>query len=161
MKEIINSQTIDNLKKSRTIIIVSIVISIVIAIGLMVPLFLFATRSLKTLFIILLTLIASFEATFILYTLMVSLIPLSNYIKLSNATLSGNKYLTKGEVIKINKKVSHYKGVAIYEIRVKDLEEENKEYLFFVEQSYKSEFGLNKTYSFITYQSVITSYEIL
>ena len=161
MKEIINSQTIDNLKKSRTIIIVSIVISIVIAIGLMVPLFLFATRSLKTLFIILLTLIASIEATFILYTLMVSLIPLSNYIKLSNATLSGNKYLTKGKVIGISEKVSHYKGVAIYEIRVKDLEEENKEYLFFVEQSYKSEFELNKTYSFITYQSVITSYEIL
>ena len=161
MKELVNQNSINELKKSRTLIIVSIIVSIVIAIGLMVPLFLFVTRTNRVLFTILLTAIASFEASFIVYICAVSLSPLNHYLKLSNLSLSGNKYQTKGEVVSINEKVTHYKGVAVYEIKVKDLEEENKEYIFYVEQNLAKEFSKEKTYSFITYQSLITAYEVL
>lgn len=159
MKEIINETSTNALKKKKRPILICIIISIVLTIGIMVPLFLFASREYKFLFIILSTIISTFEASFVLYICAVSLVPLQKYIKLSTLSLSGGKYLTKGCITNINEKVTHYKGVAVYEIKVKDLEEENKEYIFYIEQTHKDEFALNKTYSFLTYQSVIVSYE--
>ena len=107
----------------------------------------------------LLSIISTFEASFVLYISTVSLIPLNKYIKLCTLSLDGSKYLTKGEVSYINDKVTHYRGVAVYEIKVKDLEEENKEYIFYIEQNHKDEFALNKKYSFLTCQSVIVAYD--
>ncbi|MBO4856415.1 MAG: hypothetical protein J5511_03490, partial [Bacilli bacterium] len=86
MKEIINEQSIVDLKKSRINIIGSIIISLVVAIGGCVPLFLLASRETRYLFAMLLAFICTVEATFILYTVVVSLVPLNNYIKLSTAS---------------------------------------------------------------------------
>ena len=159
MKEIVNQQSISQLKKSRRNIIIFIVISLLATIGLIVGLFFLATRELKYLFIILFTIIASLEASFVLYLSVVSLFPLHNLIKLYELSLSGNKFMTKGKIVSINDKVTHFKGVAVREVRVLDLEEEIKEYIFYIEQNSSEEFVLEKTYSFITYQSLITSYE--
>lgn len=159
MKEIVNQESISTLKKSRKNIIIFIVISLLATIGLIVGLFFLATRELKYLFIIIFTIIASLEASFILYICVVSLFPLHNLIKLYELSLSGNKFMTKGKIVSINDKVTHFKGVAVREVRVLDLEEENKEYIFYIEQNSSEEFVLEKTYSFITYQSLITSYE--
>ena len=159
MKELINSSSISDLKKSRRSILICIIISLVIAIALIVPLFLFATRELRYLFIILLTIVASIEASFILYMCVVSLAPLNNYLKVSNLSLKGGKFQTKGKVVEISEKVAHFKGVAVKEMKVIDLEEENQEYIFYVEQHHSDEFVLDKTYTFITYQSLITGYE--
>ena len=159
MKEIINQTSIDLLKKRKRPILICIIISIVITIALIVPLFFLASREYKFLFIILLTTISTMEASFVLYICAVSLVPLNKYIKLSTLSLSGGKYLTKGQVTSINEKVTHYRGVAAFEIKVKDLEEENKEYIFYVEQNHIEGFEVDKTYMFITYQSLITGYE--
>ena len=67
--------------------------------------------------------------------------------------------MTKGLIISSTDKVTHYKGVAVKEIRVKDLEEENKEYVFYVEQNVEIKFEENKTYSLITYQNVVVAYD--
>ena len=40
-------------------------------------------------------------------------------------------------------------------------EENNKEYIFYVEESSSSTFEVNKEYQFVTYQSVVVSYEDL
>ena len=161
MKEIVSQKSIDELKKSQRNILLCIIISIVVAIGLMVPLFLFASRPYKLLFAIGLATITTLEANFILYMVVVSLVPLNNYKKLSMLSLSGNKFMTKGLITSINDKVTHYKGVAVFEIKVKDLEEENKDYIFLLEQSFKDIFIKDKSYTFITYQSLITAYEDL
>ncbi len=159
MKEIINQTSVDLLKKRKRPILICIIISIVFTIALIVPLFFLASREYKFLFIILLTTISTIEASFVLYICAVSLVPLNKYIKLSTTSLSGGKYLTKGQINSINEKVTHYRGVAVFEIKVKDLEEENKEYIFYVEQTHVSEFANNKTYSFLTYQSLIVGYD--
>lgn len=159
MKEIINQTSIDLLKKRKRPILICIIISIVVTIALIVPLFFLASREYKFLFIILLTTISTIEASFVLYICAVSLVPLNKYIKLSTLSLNGGKYLTKGQVTSINEKLTHYRGVAVFEIKVKDLEEENKEYIFYVEQTHVSEFANNKTYSFFTYQSLIVGYD--
>ncbi len=159
MKEIVNQESISTLKKSRRNIIIFLVISLLATIGLIVGLFFLATRELKYLFIIIFTIIASLEASFILYICVVSLFPLHNLIKLYELSLSGNKFMTKGKITSISDKVTHFKGVAVKEVRVLDLEEENKEYIFYIEQNSLEEFVVEKTYSFVTYQSLITSYE--
>ena len=159
MKEIVNQESISTLKKSRSNIIIFLVISLLATIGLIVGLFFLATRELKYLFIIIFTIIASLEASFILYICVVSLFPLHNLIKLYELSLSGDKFMTKGKITSINDKVTHFKGVAVKEVRVLDLEEENKEYIFYIEQNSLEEFAIEKTYSFVTYQSLITSYE--
>ena len=159
MKEIVNQEFISTLKKSRRNIIIFLVVSLLATIGLIVGLFFLATRELKYLFIIIFTIIASLEASFILYICVVSLFPLHNLIKLYELSLSGNKFMTKGKIVSISDKVTHFKGVAVKEVRVLDLEEENKEYIFYIEQNSLEEFVVEKTYSFVTYQSLITSYE--
>lgn len=159
MKEIVNQESIFQLKKSRKSIIIFIVVSLLVTIGLIVGLFFLATRELKYLFIIILTIIASLEASFILYTFVVSIVPLNSLIKLYELSLSGNKFATKGKVISVANKVTHYKGAAIREIKVLDLEENGKEYIFYIEQNSSIQFEVEKTYSFITYQSLIISYE--
>lgn len=159
MKEIVNQESISTLKKSRRNIIIFLVVSLLATIGLIVGLFFLATRELKYLFIIIFTIIASLEASFILYICVVSLFPLHNLIKLYELSLSGNKFMTKGKIVSISDRVTHFKGVAVREVRVLDLEEENKEYIFYIEQNSLEEFAIEKTYSFVTYQSLITSYE--
>lgn len=159
MKEIVNQESISQLKKSRKNIIIFIVISLLVTIALIVGLFFLATRELKYLFIIILTIIASLESSFILYTFVVSIAPLNSLIKLYELSLNGNKFATKGKVISIAEKVTHYKGAAIREIKVLDLEEEGKEYIFYIEQNSSIQFEVEKTYSFVTYQSLIVSYE--
>ena len=161
MKEIINEQSIVDLKKRRINIIGSIIISLVIAIGGCVPLFLLATRDFRYLFAILLTAICSVEASFILYTVVVSLVPLNNYLKICNLSFNATKFSTKAHVVEVAEKVTHYRGVAVREVKVLDLEEENKEYIFYVEQDASRGIVKNKDFLFITYQSVITSYEDL
>ena len=161
MKEIISEQSIVDLKKRRINIIGSIIISLVIAIGGCVPLFLLANRDTKYLFTILLTIICTVEASFILYMVVVSLVPLNNYIKMCSLSLTSAKYSTKGHVVEIADKVTHYRGVAVKEIKVIDLEEENKQYTFYVEQNESRGIVKDKDFLFVTYQSVITSYEDL
>lgn len=159
MKEIVNQESISLLKKSRKTGIVYIIISLVITIGLIVGLFFLANRQLKYLFVVLMAIVCTIEASFILYLFVVSFVPLNNLIKLYSLSLGGNKFLTKGKVVSISDKIAHFKGVAVIEIKVIDLEEENKEYLFYIEQSVKDVFKVEKVYSFVTYQSLITSYE--
>lgn len=159
MTELITPQSINELKKSRNNIIVYIIISLVIASGLIVLLFFFANRSNRYFFNVLISIVASLGASFILYLCVVSLVPLNHYLKLCDSSLSGNKYMTKGQIISSTDKVTHYKGVAVKEIRVKDLEEENKEYVFYVEQNVEIKLEENKTYSLITYQNVVVAYE--
>ncbi len=160
MKEVINQQTIIDLKRSRNNIIGSIIISLVVAIGGCVPLFLLASREYKHIFAILLALICTVEASFILYMVVVCLIPANNYMKLCRLSFTSTKYSTKGKIISVNQKVTHYRGVAVREIKVLDLDE-NKELIFYVEQYVSHSFLLNEEYIFVTYQSVITSYEII
>ena len=161
MKELINEQTILSLKKSRRFSILCIILAAGISFLFMVPLFIFATRELRFLFIILLSIIGTSGASTVLLIFVVSIMPLNNYIKLSNLSLSGNKFSTKGLIESINEKVTHYKGVAVREIRVKDLEEENKIYIFYVEQNLIDEFSFEKEYKFVTYQSVVMAYEVI
>lgn len=159
MKELINSQTINDLKKSRRNIILCIIISLALAIAIIVPLFFLATRELKYLFVVILTIVSTLEASFVLYVTVVSLVPLNNYLKQCELSLVGSKFMTKGKVVEIAEKITHFKGIAVREIKVMDLEEENKEYKFYVEQTSYDSFIKDKTYSFVAYQSLITSYE--
>lgn len=161
MKELINQQSITDLKKSRTYIIWGITIVLLLASAISVPLFLFASRDNKILFNILLAVLWTVTASIVLYFIVVSLVPINNLIKISNASLSGNKFSTKGRVKSINSKVTHYRGIAVSEMKVLDLEENNKEYIFYVEESSSSIFEVNKEYQFVTYQSVVVSYEDL
>ena len=161
MKELINQQTITDLKKSRTYIIWGITIVLLLASAISVPLFLFASRDNKILFNILLAVLWTVTASIVLYFIVVSLVPINNLIKISNASLNGNKFSTKGRVISINSKITHYRGIAVSEMKVLDLEENNKEYIFYVEENSSSTFEVNKEYQFVTYQSVVVSYEVL
>ena len=161
MKELINQQTITDLKKSRTYIIWGITIVLLLVSAISVPLFLFASRDNKILFNILLAVLWTVTASIVLYFIVVSLVPINNLIKISHASLNGNKFSTKAKVISINSKVTHYRGIAVSEMKVLDLEENNKEYIFYVEESSSSTFEVNKEYQFVTYQSVVVSYEDL
>ena len=161
MKDLINQQSITDLKKSRTYIIWGITIVLLLASAISVPLFLFASRDNKILFNILLAVLWTVTTSIVLYFIVVSLVPINNLIKISNASLSGNKFSTKARVISINTKVTHYRGIAVSEMKVLDLEENNKEYIFYVEESSSSTFEVNKEYQFVTYQSVVVSYEDL
>ena len=161
MKELINQQSITDLKKSRTYIIWGITIVLLLSSAISVPLFLFASRDNKILFNILLAVLWTVSASIVLYFIVVSLVPINNLIKISNASLSGNKFSTKARVISINSKITHYRGIAVSEMKVLDLEENNKEYIFYVEESGSSTIEVNKEYQFVTYQSVVVSYEDL
>ena len=161
MKELINQQSITDLKKSRTYIIWGITIVLLLASAISVPLFLFASRDNKILFNILLAVLWTVTASIVLYFIVVSLVPINNLIKISHASLNGNKFSTKAKVISINSKVTHYRGIAVSEMKVLDLEENNKEYIFYVEENSSSTFEVNKEYQFVTYQSVVVSYEDL
>ena len=63
--------------------------------------------------------------------------------------------------MEVNQKITHYKGIAVREIKVVDLDEENKQYIFYLEQNKEYIFEKDGSYMFVTFQSVITSYEVL
>ena len=159
MKELVNQESIKTLKKSRKYIFICIIISVVVFAGIMASLFFLVNRNNRFLFNVIFAIITTVEATAILYMLAVCLFPLNHYIKICSLSLYGNKYATIGKVQRIpSEKVSHYRGVAVREVLVLDIEE-NKEYKFFVEQNCKEEFEEGKVYKFITYQSVIVAYD--
>ena len=80
-------------------------------------------------------------------------------MKVCRASFNGTKFSTKGHVSEVANKVTHYKGVAVREIKVVDLDEENKTYTFYVEQNKGHGIAPDQDYVFVTYQSVITSYD--
>ena len=161
MKEIVNQQTVIDLKKSRNAMIGSIILSLVITIGGCIPLFLLATREYKYWFAFILAVICTLEASFILYLSVVCIAPLNSYLKLCVASFDKTKFSTKGRVVEVNQKITHYKGIAVREIKVVDLDEENKQYIFYLEQNKEFIFEKDGNYMFVTFQSVITSYEVL
>ena len=161
MIELINEQKINELKKSRSKIIAFIIVSIAVALGIIVTLFFFANRDNRHVINVVIALAGTISATLVLYLSVVSLSPLNRYLKLIKESLNGNKWSTKGTVVSINDKVTHYREIPVIEVRVVDIEEENKEYVFYVESNTKRDLSVNKTYSLITYQSVVVAYEEL
>ena len=160
MKELVNQESITALKKSRKNILIVIAISVVVFAAIVVPLFFLVNRSTKSIFNIVLAVVATAEASFILYMLVVCLVPLNSYLKICSLSLDGNKFSTLGRVKEVANKITHYRGVAVRAITVLDVEE-NKEYTFYVEQTSKEDFTVDRVYKFITYQSVIIGYEDL
>lgn len=159
MKEIINEQLITQLKKSRRISILSIILVVALTILFIVPLFIFANRTLQYLFLILITIIATLGASVTLVIIVISIIPLNNFLKMCRLSINGNKYSTKGKIELIAEKITHYRGVPVRELKIIDLEENNKSYTFYVEQNLVGNLMKDNVYTFTTYQSFITAYE--
>ena len=159
MQELINQETISALTKSKKIIILRIIISAVITMGIIILLLFLTNRKIRFVMAILLAVVLTIEASFILYTLITSLIPLNNYQKLCKSSLDGNKYESEVEIISINETDKHVKGICVREIKVKDLQED-KEYAFYIESNNDiSSMEIGKKYRFITYQSIVVKYE--
>ena len=158
MKELINQESIVSLKKSRKYIFISIIISLVVFAAIVVPLFFLVNRNTKYIFNVILTVLSTAEASFVLYMLAVCLFPLNHYIKIGSLAMNGNKFASNGRVKDLPNKIVHYRGVAVKEITVIDIEE-GKEYIFYVEQNCKEEFVTERVYKFVTYQSFIISYD--
>ena len=149
MIELINEQKINELKKSRSKIIAFIIVSIAVALGIIVTLFFFANRDNRHVINVVIALAGTISATLVLYLSVVSLSPLNKYLKLIKESLNGNKWSTKGTIVSINDKVTHYRDFPVIEVRVVDIEEENKEYVFYVESNTKTDLSVkeNVTYS--------------
>lgn len=161
MKELINQETIAALKKSKLFIVLEIIISLVLTAGIIILLLFFTNRENRFLMALALATVCAIESGLIIYTLTTSLFPLLNYQKLCKNALEGNKYETNALVIEIVTKVRHVKGVAVRQIKVRDLNED-KDYSFFIEDNNDiSEIKLGDKYRFITYQSVVVKYENL
>ena len=158
MKELINQETTKTLKKSRKYTYISIIISLVVFATLVVPLFFLVNRNAKYIFNVILTVLSTAEGTFVVFMLAVSLLPLNHYIKICDLSVNGNKFSTMGRVKEISNKITHYRGVAVKEITVIDIEE-HKEYIFYVEQNINDDFSVDCVYKFLTYQSFILAYE--
>lgn len=158
MKELINQETTKTLKKSRKYTYISIIISLVVFAALVVPLFFLVNRNTKYIFNVILTVLSTAEGTFVVFMLAVSLLPLNHYIKICDLSVNGNKFSTMGRVKEISNKITHYRGVAVKEITVIDIEE-HKEYIFYVEQNINDDFSVDCVYKFLTYQSFILAYE--
>ena len=161
MQELINQETISALSKSKKIIILRIIISALIAVGIIILLLFLTNRKIRFVMAVVLAIVLTIEASFILYTLITSLIPLNNYQKLCKSSLNGNKYESNVEVISISELDRHVKGISVKEIKVKDLEED-KEYAFYIESNNDiSSIAIGNKYRFITYQSIVVKYESL
>ena len=161
MKELINQQTIDALKKSKVIVILEIVISLLITAGVIILLLFLANRKIRFVMALFLAITLTLETSFLLYTLVTSLIPLLKYEKICKSSLNSAKYETNGVVISINEKVKHVRGISAKEIKVKDLDEE-KEYAFYIENNNDvSDISIDGKYRFVTYQSIVVKYEDL
>ena len=160
MKELINQENTKTLKKSRKYIFISIIISLVIFAAIVVPLFFLVNRNTKYIFNVVLTVLSTVEGAFIVFMLAVSLFPLNHYIKICDLSVHGNKFSTTGRVKEISNKITHYRGVAVKEITVVDIEE-HKEYIFYVEQNSNEDFNIDCVYKFLTYQSFILAYETI
>ena len=161
MKELINQDSINALKKSKKILILEIIISFVVATGIIILLLFLTNRKIRFVMAILLAITCTIEASFLLYTFLTSLIPLLNYQKLCKSSLNGNRYETSAEVISIEEKSKHVRGISVKAIKVKDLDED-KEYAFYVEANNDiSEIEVGDKYRFITYQSIVVKYENL
>lgn len=161
MQELINQETISALSKSKKIIILRIIISALIAVGIIILLLFLTNRKIRFVMAVVLAIVLTIEASFILYTLITSLIPLNNYQKLCKSSLNGNKYESNVEVISISENDRHVKGISVREIKVKDLQED-KEYAFYIESNNDiSSIAIGNKYRFITYQSIVVKYESL
>lgn len=161
MQELINQETISALSKSKKIIILRIIISALIAVGIIILLLFLTNRKIRFVMAVVLAIVLTIEASFILYTLITSLIPLNNYQKLCESSLNGNKYESNVEVVSISENDRHVKGISVKEIKVKDLEED-KEYAFYIESNNDiSSIAIGNKYRFITYQSIVVKYESL
>ena len=161
MQELINQEAISALSKSKKIIILRIIISALIAVGIIILLLFLTNRKIRFVMAVVLAIVLTIEASFILYTLITSLIPLNNYQKLCKSSLNGNKYESNVEVISISESDRHVKGISVKEIKVKDLEED-KEYAFYIESNNdSSSISIGNKYRFITYQSIVVKYESL
>lgn len=161
MKELINQQTIASLKKSKIIIILEIIISLLITAGVIILLLYFTNRKIRFVMALLLAIISTLEASFVLYTLISALIPTLKYEKVCKSSLEYTKYETNAVIISIAEKVKHVRGISVKEIKVKDIEED-KEYAFYIENNNDiSDIVVGNKYRFVTYQSILVKYENL
>ncbi len=159
MKQIVNQESINTLSKNKKIIYLIIILSFIITASIMVLIFLFTNRKIRYVMAVILAIIATIEASGVLYLVYTSLIPLHHYEKFMKNSMRADKYLTHGLVLKINEKVKHVRGLSVKEIKIKDLQED-KEYVFYIENNVDiSDIKENQQYQFITYQSIITAYE--
>ena len=159
MKELINQETIQSLKKSKTIILLEIIISLLVTSGIIVLLLFLTNRKIRFVMAILLAVTLTIESSFILYTLATSLIPLLKYEKLCKSSLNNAKYETKAVVLAVSNKDKHVRGISLKEIKVKDLDE-NKEYAFYIESNNDiSDIAVGASFYFVTYQSIVVRYE--
>ena len=161
MKELINQESINALNKSKIFIILEIIVSLVITAGIIILLLFLTNRKIRFVMALLLALVSSIEMSFILYTLLTSLIPLQSYQKVCKNALNSNKYETNALILSVNYKTKHVKGVAVKEIKVRDVDE-NKEYAFYIEDNNDiANIQIGSKYLITTYQSFVVSYENL
>ncbi len=161
MKELINQQTINALKKSKIFIILEIIVSLVITAGIIILLLFLTNRKIRFVMALALAVVCAIETSFIMYIFLTSLIPLQSYQKVCKSALINNKYETTAMIIGLGDKTKHVKGIAVKEIKVRDLDE-NKEYALYIEDNNDiSDIKMGNRYRFMTYQSIVVKYENL
>lgn len=154
---IIDKDTERFIKKLKIEVVVRIIISTLLFIGLFVTLFIFQNRKWQTMFVILLTLLSTLYFAYLLFVLTQYLRKIRAYDKF----VSNMKHSSKiaNDVIVLNKEKDSYTlGFKVKVYFVKEIDNQ-KEFYLYIDEFHKDELKINKTYSVISYHSVLIQYE--
>ena len=154
---IINKDSELLIKKLKIEVVVRIIISTLLFIGLFITLFTFQKREYQTLFVVLLTLMATLYFGYILFVITQYLTKFKSYSRFVNHLKHSSKVMNDIIVLK-REKDTHVFGFGVKVYSVKEIDD-NKEFYLYIDEFHKEELEVDKKYQITSYHSVLIEFE--
>lgn len=158
MVTLVGKQKLTELKKENYKLILLYLIPTLIYIGVVVLLFVYSSRAVKSIFPIILSIISTIYFTYILF---LSVIPTKEhllYMKMCNEASVGTIFESDVTLVRIEEKTTTIRGVLCIGLYFNEIDEGDDQ-LRFVPIEYKDNFIVNHRYTIRSHHQVVIAYE--
>ena len=158
MTSLIGQQKLIELKKENYKLVLLYLIPTLVYIGVVVLLFVYSSRAVKSVFPIILSIVSTLYFTYILF---LSFIPLKehvSYMKMCKEASMGTIFESDVELVSIDEKSTTIRGVACFGLHLKETDEKS-DLVRFVPIEYKDNFVIGNKYIIRSHHQVVIAYE--
>lgn len=158
MTQLIGKDKLTQLRKDNYKFVLLYLLPTLAFAGVVTLLFLFSSRNLKSVFPIILSIVTTLYATYILFLSVIPFRTHLTYMNMCNATIYSTLFESDVRVTSIEDKVTTLRGVQCYAIHFEEIGEENL-IIRFIPTEYRDLFVVDKAYKIRTHHQVIVAYE--
>lgn len=158
MTTLVGKQKLTELKKDNFKFVLLYLIPTLIYIGVVVLLFVYSSRAVKSIFPIILSIVSTIFFTYILF---LSVIPTKehlSYMKMCNEASAGTIFESDVTLVKVEEKTTTIRGVPCIGLSFNELDEGDDQTRF-VPIEYKDNFVIGHNYTIRSHHQIVIAYE--